>query len=988
LIEEAHVYRSGGNRGKRHSNGIRRSVPIAVLLVAGVLACGVLAPVALATPPCTDTWVGGSGGSWETESNWSTGVVPGASDTACIGSGATVSVSSRRDETGTLQSEGTLVIGEGGTLTLADEANDSHATTLVLGRLGQLSGAGTLEISGTLTWTGGEMIGTGSTVLQSGATGTIETSGGASLSQRTLVNAGTLSLDSGPMYLNASAEIDNSGTFEANSDLPGSEWVFGGINGDGTTWFHNTGTLKKSAGTQFTQIQAQFDNQGTVESNTGQLVFDGGSYSGSEASGAWDAAEGSSIAFNAGAFHFGAGVTMSGLIFFAGSDIQAPDIQAPGATILLWAGGSSLDLTDAETTSHVAGLTIQSGTSLTGDGTLEVSSAFKWTGGEMTGTGSTVVGSGATGSIESSGGVTITRRTLANAGTLSLDSGPLYTFGSAEIDNSGTFEANSDLPGSEWVFGGINGDGTTWFHNTGTLKKSAGTQFTQIQTQFDNQGTVESNTGQLIFDGGSHSGSEASGAWDASEGSSIAFSGGTFHLGAGVAMSGLIFLAGGNIETPDIQAPEATLLLWSSGSTLDVTDAETTSHAAALTIQHDTTLAGAGTLEVSGALTWTGGEMTGSGTTIIGSGERPVSVYPTYIWQRKLVNNGVFTIADETGLVGGEGAVLENLGTLSMNGRLSVERSGTTPAIVNDGTMERIEGTDLAKVAWSIDNEGTVSASSGTLEFAGGGSGGKSTPGSWLAGTAAEILFKEGVYELGEEVPLEGTITASIASLAFGGPEAIVTIGHVLGTPDIRVFGGTMTIESAFDMKQLNIDTGTLTIDGDAHVSEGFTWDAGEMTGPGTTTLESGVNGTIDGVSHKLNGRGLTNEGALAWTAGPIDGDGHAVLTNTGELSMTSTLFSDTALVAEASGPEFINEGVLENDGSSVQIDWETHNSGTLPGSDPPMCLVCWITDPEAKPPTGVCGLGQSDGITWLPLPGTTYPPSYESDAAYWKCVE
>jgi hypothetical protein len=249
-------------------------------------------------------------------------------------------------------------------------------------------------------------------------------------------------------------------------------------------------------------------------------------------------------------------------------------------------------------------------------------------------------------------------------------------------------------------------------------------------------------------------------------------------------------------------------------------------------------------------------------------------------------------------------------------------------------------------------------------------------------------LFKEGVYELGEEVPLEGTITASIASLAFGGPEAIVTIGHVLGTPSIRVFGGTMTIESAFDMKHLSIDTGKLTIDGDAHVSEGFTWDAGEMTGPGTTTLESGVNGTIDGVSHKLDSRGLTNEGTLAWTAGPIDGDGHAVLTNSGELSMTSTLFSDTALVAEASGPEFINEGVLENDGSNVQIDWETHNSGSLPGSDPPICLVCWITDPEAEPPTGVCGLGQSDGITWLPLPGTTYPPSYEPEAAYWKCVE
>jgi hypothetical protein len=37
-----------------------------------------------ATPKCTDTWTNLSGGEWSTATNWSTGVVPGTNDVACI----------------------------------------------------------------------------------------------------------------------------------------------------------------------------------------------------------------------------------------------------------------------------------------------------------------------------------------------------------------------------------------------------------------------------------------------------------------------------------------------------------------------------------------------------------------------------------------------------------------------------------------------------------------------------------------------------------------------------------------------------------------------------------------------------------------------------------------------------------------------------------------------------------------------------------------
>jgi hypothetical protein len=172
--------------------------------------------------------------------------------------------------------------------------------------------------------------------------------------------------------------------------------------------------------------------------------------------------------------------------------------------------------------------------------------------------------------------------------------------------------------------------------------------------------------------------------------------------------------------------------------------------------------------------------MTGSGSTIVGSGELPAAGDGAYLWQRKLANHGLFAVHHEAELIGGEGAVFENLGTFSMNGRMAVERPGAT--IINKGTLQHIEGSDPAHVAWSIDNEGTVSAVSGSLEFTGGGTGGTSAPGTWL-GTGGEILFKERIYELGEEVPLEGMITASIASLAFGGrSQSQTSCGDVRGS--------------------------------------------------------------------------------------------------------------------------------------------------------------------------------------------------------------
>ncbi len=1175
---------------------------------------------------CTDTWIGGSEGTWQIASNWSTGSTPGSSDVACIESGATVSVTAEANEAGTLESDGTVVLA-GGSLALTDAGASSNTHALLLDS-GVLTGAATLEVTSSLTWSGGTMSGSGKTVVAAGASGAIESSGAVALSERTLANAGTLTLSEGSMSVSANAEIDNSGTFYVDADAPASEWFSHGVlKSDGShSWIHNTGTVKKTAGSQYSQIQIEFDNAGTVESNTGQLIFSGGSHSGDEASGSWVAGEGSSLAFSGGTFSLGAGTHMSGLAYLAGGSVTAPDLQASAATLLLWSGGSTLELSNASTASHVGSLAIHEGTTLTGAATLEVTSSLTWSGGTMSGSGKTVVAAGASGAIESSGAVALSERTLANAGTLTLSEGSMSVSANAEIDNSGTFYVDADAPASEWFSHGVlKSDGShSWIHNTGTVKKTAGSQYSQIQIEFDNAGTVESNTGQLIFSGGSHSGDEASGSWVAGEGSSLAFSGGTFSLGAGTHMSGLAYLAGGSVTAPDLQASAATLLLWSGGSTLELSNASTASHVGSLAIHEGTTLTGAATLEVTSSLTWSGGTMSGSGKTVVAAGEvsatsylwqrtvvsngslampygstlvggegavlenagtfsmngsltvgrsgtlpavvndgtlqriedpnpaliewsidnegtvhssigtlefagggtsgrtspgtwsagpagevmfrsgtfllgeavpmagrirvgnagsgRPsaevvagtvegttaellvsdvepgcgcspglmriegsapstvdalvidggtlagvgginvtgsftASAFGTmegtgtttidsgasatvstgedlYVYERKIVNDGLLTVPYESRIVGGEGAVLENAGTFSMNGTVTVERAGTLPAIVNDGTLQRVEDPNPARIAWSIDNEGTVDSSIGTLEFAGGGTSGVTSPGTWSAGPAGEIMFREGTYDLGSEVPLEGLITATEGSTVYNEHPAHVSMVGIKGTPSLRVFGGSVSVVGSVDLKGIDINSGTLTIDGDAAVSNELQWSGGEMAGAGTTVLEETGEGVIDPGPNAplitLDGRTLANDGAIDWTAGEMLGTGGAILRNAGYLNLVSSTLGDAAGLTseEPLAATFENEGVIENDGSGVDIDWETYNSGTLPGADPPECVVCIITDPDAEPPSGTCGVAQSAGLRFTPLPDTPFPPSYETFTQDWSCTD
>ncbi|HEV3319323.1 MAG TPA: DUF6531 domain-containing protein [Solirubrobacteraceae bacterium] len=709
----------------------RRALAAARLL--GCLAALLLATMALASanawaePLCTDAWTGPGEGTWQTAADWSAEHVPASTDVACIGTGKTVKVTEGARQAGVVQGEGALVISGGSlelTNSLLEEASRVHSLTL---EGGALTGAATLNVSSAFSWTGGTMSGTGSTVLESGVTsGSINPGVGhsVSLTKRRFVNEGTLTWSTGSVEGRSSAEFDNVGTFNANANVSGAEYSSHGLlNSDGSNvWMDNTGTMRKAVGTEFTQIQFQITNEGKVEASTGQIIFSGGSHSGSMPSGLWRASESGSLAFNGGSYTLGAGVEMEGSVFLAGGRIHASDVQAANAHVYLWSSGGELEVTSTSTASHVKELTIYSGTTLDGAGTLKVSTAFSWSsGGTLSGSGSTLLESGASGSVGTGPDPALVKRSLVNEGSLTIpaEAGILGKEG-ASIVNSGTLTINGE---GETKGLHVESPGPTpILTNTGTVRKTEGGGKARVGFTIDNENTVNTTAGELEFTAGGTSGKEKADSWSASGGTAIVFGSGSFALGATVSLSGGILVPAGNVTAGKVEGPAAELTVFNTGccthGTVEISGPGV-STLSSLQISNDAVLSGAGDIDVSSGLTWGGaGVLSGTGSITVESAATGTIESGAIIDERTLINDGTLTWSSGY-IEARDGAQISNNNTFDANAESSnmSPGSGAAPLFVNNGVFQKTAGTGTTIVEVVFYNYRTVQALTGHLEI-------------------------------------------------------------------------------------------------------------------------------------------------------------------------------------------------------------------------------------------------------------------------------
>jgi PKD repeat protein len=407
-----------------------------------------------------------------------------------------------------------------------------------------------------------------------------------------------------------------------------------------------------------------------------------------------------------------------------------------------------------------------------------------------------------------------------------------------------------------------------------------------------------------------------------------------------------------------------------SGGTLEVANATTPSSVASLTVGGGT-LTGAAEVDVSEALTWTEGTMSGSGKTVLEPGVS--SKINPFTWvtlsERELVNQGI--LSWESGaIVTSAGAEISNEATFYADDDgphctygcdgtgISVESGSVSFENTASGKITKEAGA-ITYIAVPFNNEGEVETTSGKLQFSHGGVADETGGGSWAAGPGDLIEFSSGSFALGTNVELAGEVAITggvVEASGLQGPGAKVSIE-----------GATLDLEESLpsELESLSIGTGPtgrgyglLKGSSEARIAKSFEWSEGAIRGISPLVLESGSTGEINPVSDDiLDESTLINEGTLNWYSGRLVGAGDAELLNEGTYEVNDQGPHDECVdgcVGYHTGMNTAN-WLLENPS-------KTYNFGEIPGGEAEtftggasLINEGEITDPEVScPPDSV----------------------------------
>jgi hypothetical protein len=632
----------------------------------------------------------------------------------------------------------------GGTLSVDGNVNAPPDFTLAGG---SLAGAGTLTITGTtFNWTGGTMAGTGTTIVAADGTLNLSSSIDRTLDNRTLSTAGAVNFSgAGRLITGNGAVINNSGTWT----LAGDEQIL--YNFGSLPTFNNNGTLTKSAGLATGQIAMAFNNAGTLNVNSGTLQL-------------------TNTGIDTGKFNVSASGTLQ---FLNATSTLQTTATIVGAGLVRLDSGSLVVNTPISVVNFA-----QSGGTLSGSSILTVTSVMDWTSGNQSGTGSTVIPTGAT--LNLSGGFdrVLDNRTLNTAGAVNFSgAGRLIAGNGAVINNSGIWT----LAGDEQIL--YNFGSLPTFNNNGTLTKSAGLGAAVIGMAFNNAGTLNVNSGTLQLTGG---GIETA-TFNVATGDTLQFLNGTYTLLAGAAFpgTGTVRLDSGVLA---VNGPVTVANFGMGGGTLG----------------------GSNILTVTGAMDWTGGTMNGTGTTALG----PASTlnlsgsFDRVLDNRTLSTAGAVNFSGAGRLIAGNGAVINNSGIWTLAGDEQILYTfGAPPVFTNTGTFTKASGTGISVIDCVFNNNSIVNLNGGTLQLS---QGGLST-GAFNASAGTTLQFTGGTQRLtgSAALPSAGlTQVTNGAALVIDTAVSVQNFGLLKGSLELTG-NGALNVGGNYDQTV----SGTLLID-------------------------------------------------------------------------------------------------------------------------------------------------------------------------------
>jgi hypothetical protein len=286
-------------------------------------------------------------------------------------------------------------------------------------------------------------------------------------------------------------------------------------------------------------------------------------------------------------------------------------------------------------------------------------------------------------------------------------------------------------------------------------------------------------------------------------------------------------------------------------------------------------------LTVTGVMTWSGGTLTGSGTTYIASGAalNVIGISAKHLDQHILDNAGTTTWTDSHAFLS-NGATINNSGTWHVQDTVGlVYAAGAVSTLNNSGTLVKTAGSGITQMEVSFYNSGAVEVETGTLRLGRFGSGNSSgsftvAPGATLDFWGTHVLDGSSSLTGGGEVDvsdgtttISGTYNITGTTRVSGGTANLV--GGTITVTTVSLSGGVLNLVSDVNViGDLTQSAGFLDGSGTVTVTGVLTWSGGGMRGSGATVADGGM--TINGADKTLDGRTLVNSGTATWTNGKI----------------------------------------------------------------------------------------------------------------------
>gem|GEM_PF-3358232 len=532
-------------------------------------------------------------------------------------------------------------------------------------------------------------------------------------------------------------------------------------------------------------------------------------------------------------------------------------------------------------------------------GRLTVEGTFNWSGGFLTGAGTTDLLPGAVVTFNGGDKFINDGHRLLNRSTMDLTIGRLFignqSVAGARFENVGTLNISGEADLEWWNFSGAR---PVSFVNSGTINKAGAGTITEINVPFTNEGVLNVNAGTV-------------------QKSNPLVNRGTINLAAGTELNlqtgnhlfepGSTLTGAGAVRTsgtPTVAAPwTMTGRVTVSSGTMSMTTAQTW---ASLTISGGT-LSSISTLTLTNEFVWSGGFLTGAGTTDLLPG-----AVVTFNGGDKFINDGHRLLNRSTMdltigrlFIGNQsvaGARFENVGTLNISGEADLEWwnfSGARPvSFVNGGIMNKAGVGTITEINVPWSNSGVVNLNEGSL------------------------LVTQGITQSGT------VVLASGATLRInGGTSTVSDTTLFAGDGTINFENGTLlTSADAVIGTAVNFQAGTWGGTNLLTISRSLNWTGGAMDGAGITEIAAGAVASLVGGDKRLrNGHRLLNRGTITMSAGRLflsnPNTAGATLDNLGTLNFEGEAdliwenFSSTRPVS------FINRSTMTKTGAGTLLE-------------------------------------------------------------------